>query len=85
MGILGGLFLSWMGGAMIWGSARHRSKLPQDGIYRTLLLACGLFLVYTGLRFIWAGVGFAAGQTAGFSQYVTLMRQVTISTLGGSR
>lgn len=32
-----------------------------DGLYRALLLACGLFLIYTGLRFIWAGVGFMVG------------------------
>jgi threonine/homoserine/homoserine lactone efflux protein len=31
-----------------------------DRIYRALLLVCGLFLVYTGLRFIWSGVGLLA-------------------------
>ena len=29
--------------------------------YRALLLVCGLFLVYTGLRFIWAGLGPVVG------------------------
>jgi threonine/homoserine/homoserine lactone efflux protein len=32
-----------------------------DGIYQALLLACGLFLVYTGVRFIWVGVDLVAG------------------------
>jgi threonine/homoserine/homoserine lactone efflux protein len=28
----------------------------SDRVYRALLVACGLFLVYTGLRFVWAGI-----------------------------
>ena len=140
IGILGGIFLLWMGGTMAWAAARRRTRLPQadesasqadhslvglgvattlgnpfwyawwigvgggyvlmtrqqglvalatfyvghvladylwdtllasvvgsgrrwltDGIYQALLLACGLFLVYTGVRFIWAGIGFVMG------------------------
>lgn len=141
IGILGGLFLLWMGGTMAWGAVRRRPKLPradessgvgggrsmiglgvattvsnpfwylwwvgvgggyvlmtrQQGLlplaafylghisadyawntllasvvgsgrswltnrlYQALILVCGLFLVYTGLRFIWAGVGIVAG------------------------
>jgi threonine/homoserine/homoserine lactone efflux protein len=141
IGVLGGLFLLWMGGTMAWEAAQRKPQLPQpgespeneaernliglgiattlsnpfwylwwigvggtymlmtqqqgfiapvvfylghiladyvwntllasvvgsgrrwltDGVYQVLLLVCGLFLVYTGLRFLWAGVGFAAG------------------------
>lgn len=141
IGLLGGLFLLWMGGTMGWAAAHRRSKLPQAGesaglavgrsliglgaattvsnpfwylwwigvgggyvlltrqqglislvafyvghvladyvwntllasvvgsgrrwlndtVYQALLLVCGLFLVYTGLRFIWTGVGAAIG------------------------
>lgn len=136
VGILGGLFLLWMGGSLGWGALRREFKLPQPGesvdvqtnrsliglgiattvsnpfwflwwigvgggyvlaiqqdglmalsafylghiaadyawntflasvvgsgrrwlsdrIYQGLLLVCGLFLVYTGLRFVWAGI-----------------------------
>lgn len=28
----------------------------SDGVYRGLLIVCGVFLLYTGLRFIWAGL-----------------------------
>lgn len=141
IGLLGGLFLLWMGGTMGWGAVRRRPKLPQagesagleagrslvglgvattlgnpfwflwwigvggayvlmtrqqglmslvafylghiladfawntllasvvgtgrrwlsDNAYQALLLVCGLFLAYTGLRFIWAAAGMAAG------------------------
>lgn len=141
IGILGGLFLMWMGGTMAWGAVRRRLKLPRAGessgigvgrsliglgmvttvsnpfwylwwigvgggyvlmtwqqgpialaafylghiaadyawdtllasvvgsgrrwltdrVYQALLVACGLFLVYTGLQFIWAGVRMIVG------------------------
>jgi threonine/homoserine/homoserine lactone efflux protein len=140
IGVLGGLFLLWMGGTMAWEAAQRRSKLPRadegseaagrnliglgvattasnpfwymwwigvgggyvlmaqqqglialvlfylghiladyvwntllasvvgsgrrwftDGIYQALLLVCGLFLVYTGVRFIWVGIGMVTG------------------------
>jgi threonine/homoserine/homoserine lactone efflux protein len=137
VGILGGLYLLWMGGRMGWGVVRERPCLPRpseggeheagrsliglgiattvsnpfwyvwwvsagawyvltarqrgflylaafylghvsadyawntllasvvgsgrrwltDAVYRALLLVCALFLVYTGLRFLWTGVG----------------------------
>ncbi len=137
VGILGGLFLLWMGGTMGWGAVQGRSRLPHaddcagnragrgliglgvattvsnpfwyvwwigvgggyvlasgqqgpaalaafylghisadygwntllatavasgrpwlnDRVYQALLIVCGVFLVYTGVRFIWAGVG----------------------------
>jgi threonine/homoserine/homoserine lactone efflux protein len=140
IGVLGGLFLLWMGGTMAWGAVRHRYKLPRadeeraagagrnliglgvattlgnpfwylwwigagggyvlttqqqgsvalaafylghiaadyawntflasvvasgrswltDRVYQVLLLVCGLFLAYTGLRFIWVVVGMVA-------------------------
>jgi threonine/homoserine/homoserine lactone efflux protein len=44
--------------ASVVGSGR---RWLTDGIYQALLLTCGLFLVYTGVRFVWAGIGFAAG------------------------
>jgi threonine/homoserine/homoserine lactone efflux protein len=44
--------------ASVVGSGR---RWLTDSVYQALLLACGLFLVYTGVRFLWAGVGFAAG------------------------
>ena len=136
IGILGGLFLVWMGGKVGWDALRHSPSLPrpgenvdsqvnrgliglgiattvsnpfwylwwigtggwyvlstkQDGlfalvafylghitadyawntflasvvgsgrrwlsdrVYQGLLLVCGLFLIYTGVRFVWAGV-----------------------------
>jgi threonine/homoserine/homoserine lactone efflux protein len=28
-----------------------------DGLYQALLIVCGLFLCYTGMRFLWDGVG----------------------------
>jgi len=141
IGLLGGLFVLWMGGTMGWGAVRRVSKLPRavegagfesgrsliglgiattvsnpfwylwwigvgggyvlmtrqqglislaafylghiladyiwntflasvvgsgrrwltDTAYQVLLLVCGLFLVYTGLRFIWAGMGVVVG------------------------
>jgi threonine/homoserine/homoserine lactone efflux protein len=140
IGILGGVFLLWMGGTMAWGAARRRTRLPQvdesiphvdqslvglgiattlgnpfwyvwwigvgggyvlmthqqglvalatfyvghvmadylwdtllasvvssgrrwltDGIYRVLLIACGLFLIYTGVRFVATGIDFVIG------------------------
>jgi threonine/homoserine/homoserine lactone efflux protein len=141
VGVLGGLFLLWMGGKMGWDAIRRRPQLPQPGqsdgveasrnlvglgiattvsnpfwyfwwvgagggyvlatqreglvalaafylghiaadyawntflasvvgsgrrwlsdrIYQGLLVACGLFLIYTGLRFVWAGVAVVAG------------------------
>jgi threonine/homoserine/homoserine lactone efflux protein len=141
IGVLGGLFLLWMGGRMGWDAARRRPKLPRasesagiragrslvglgvattvsnpfwylwwigvgggyvlmtweqglvslaafylghiladyawntllasvigsgrrwltDGVYQAILLLCGLFLIYTGLRFIWTGVGVMGG------------------------
>jgi threonine/homoserine/homoserine lactone efflux protein len=141
VGILGGLFLLWMGGSLGWGALRGAFKLPRPGegagfqanrsliglgiattvsnpfwflwwigvgggyvlatweeglvalsafylghiaadyawntllasvvgsgrrwlsdrVYRGLLVACGLFLVYTGLRFVWAGVSGLGG------------------------
>jgi threonine/homoserine/homoserine lactone efflux protein len=141
IGVLGGLFLLWMGGSLGWGALRREFKLPQPGeggdiqtnrsliglgvattvsnpfwylwwigvgggyvlaiqqdglvalsafylghiaadyawntflasvvgsgrrwlsdrVYRGLLLTCGLFLVYTGLRFVWAGIGILNG------------------------
>jgi threonine/homoserine/homoserine lactone efflux protein len=141
VGILGGIFLLWMGGAMAWGAVRGRPKLPRadesagseagrsliglgivttvsnpfwylwwigvgggyvlmtwqqgvsslaafylghvladyawstllasvvgsgrrwltDGLYQALLVMCGVFLAYTGLRFIWAGIGLVVG------------------------
>ena len=30
-----------------------------DGVYQALLVICGLFLCYSGLRFLWTGVGAA--------------------------
>jgi threonine/homoserine/homoserine lactone efflux protein len=138
VGILGGLFLLWLGGSMGWGALRGKPTLPQapaegaeagrsllalgvgatlanpfwyvwwigvgggyvlstweegplalaafylghiaadytwdtllatvvasgrswltDKAYRVLLVVCGVFLVYTGLRFIWTGVQYA--------------------------
>ena len=136
VGVLGGLFLLWMGGAMAWGAARRQPQLPRPGqsagidvgrslvglgiattvgnpfwyvwwigvgggyvlmtweqgwvalaafyvghvladyawltvlasaigsgrrwltdrLYQVLLLVCGLFLIYTGVRFLWAGI-----------------------------
>jgi threonine/homoserine/homoserine lactone efflux protein len=44
--------------ASVVGSGR---RWFTDGIYQTLLLVCGLFLVYTGVRFIWVGVGMVTG------------------------
>jgi threonine/homoserine/homoserine lactone efflux protein len=141
IGILGGLFLLWMGGTMAWGAVRRRPQLPQagesagfeggrnlivigmvttlsnpfwylwwigagggyvlatqkeglialaafylghisadymwntflasvvasgrrwltSGVYQVLLLVCGLFLFYSGLRFIWVGIGMVVG------------------------
>jgi len=141
VGILGGLFLLWMGGTMGWAALQRRPKLPRagesagigtghsliglgvattvsnpfwylwwigvgggyvlmtrqqgfmslaafylghiladyvwntllasvvgsgrrwltDSTYQVLLGVCGLFLVYTGLRFIWAGIGMVTG------------------------
>lgn len=137
VGILGGLFLLWMGGTMGWNALRRRSRLPRPGedsiapvggsliglgmattvgnpfwylwwigvgggyvlmtwqqgvaalvafylghicadyawntllatvvasgrpwlndrVYRGLLVVCGLFLIYTGVRFGWMGAG----------------------------
>jgi threonine/homoserine/homoserine lactone efflux protein len=139
VGVVGGLFLAWMGGSMVWQTARRRPSLPRpgeqagfgpgrsligvgiattmsnplwyvwwigaggacvltawqqgplalaafylghisadyawntllasavgsgrrwltDGLYRALLVVCGLFLLYEGLRFVWIGVGMA--------------------------
>jgi threonine/homoserine/homoserine lactone efflux protein len=39
--------------ASVVGSGR---RWLSDRIYQGLLLVCGLFLVYTGLRFVWAGI-----------------------------
>ena len=39
--------------ASVMGSGR---RWFNDRVYRGLLLVCGLFLVYTGLQFVWAGV-----------------------------
>ncbi|MFL7795025.1 MAG: LysE family transporter [Anaerolineae bacterium] len=39
--------------ASVVGSGR---RWLSDRVYNSLLLMCGLFLVYTGLRFVWAGV-----------------------------
>jgi threonine/homoserine/homoserine lactone efflux protein len=141
IGILGGLFLLWMGGTMAWGAVRDRPRLPRAGegpelgaghsliglgvattlsnpfwyvwwvgagggyvlttrqqglialaafylghiaadyawdtllasvvassrswlsdrVYQGLLLVCSLFLVWTGMRFLWAGAELAAG------------------------
>jgi threonine/homoserine/homoserine lactone efflux protein len=141
VGILGGLFLLWMGGTMGWGALRHKPRLPRPGedsvaplsrsliglgvattvgnpfwyvwwigvgggyvlasgqqglialaafylghisadyawntllatvvasgrrwlndrVYQALLVVCGAFLVYTGLQFIWAGIGTLGG------------------------
>ena len=33
----------------------------NDRVYQALLVVCGAFLVYTGLRFIWAGIGTLSG------------------------
>ncbi len=44
--------------ALVVGSGR---RWFTDGIYQALLLVCGLFLVYTGARFIWVGVGMVTG------------------------
>ncbi len=44
--------------ALVVGSGR---RWFTDGIYQALLLVCGLFLVYTGVRFIWVGVGMVTG------------------------
>ncbi len=38
--------------------ASGRSWLT-DRTYRALLVACGLFLIYTGIRFIWTGAQYA--------------------------
>ena len=40
--------------ASVVGSGR---RWLTDGVYQALLVACGLFLCYTGVRFLWAGVG----------------------------
>ena len=141
IGLLGGIFLLWMGGTMAWGAARREVRLPRAGddtvpgagsslivlgvvttlsnpfwymwwvsvgggyvlmtlqegvssllvfylghisadyvwntilasvvasgrswlndrVYQALLLVCGLFLVYLGLRFMWTGVGLVVG------------------------
>ena len=59
-------YLGHISADYVWNSvlatvvASGRSWLT-DRIYQALLLVCGLFLVYTGLRFIWAGVGMVAG------------------------
>ncbi|TET50784.1 MAG: hypothetical protein E3J64_07810, partial [Anaerolineales bacterium] len=34
----------------------------SDRVYQVLLLASGLFLVYTGLRFVWTGAGYVLPQ-----------------------
>jgi threonine/homoserine/homoserine lactone efflux protein len=44
--------------ASVVGSGR---RWLSDRIYQGLLVACGLFLIYTGLRFVWAGVAVVAG------------------------
>jgi threonine/homoserine/homoserine lactone efflux protein len=44
--------------ASVVGSGR---RWLTDSVYQALLLICGLFLLYTGVRFLWAGIGFAAG------------------------
>ncbi len=142
IGILGGLFLLWMGGSLGWGALRREFRLPQPGesggfqthrsliglgiattvsnpfwylwwigvgggyvvatqqdglvalsafylghiaadyawntflasvvssgrrwlsdrMYQGLLVVCGLFLIYTGLRFVWAGIGIVNGE-----------------------
>ena len=40
--------------ASIVGSGR---RWLTDGLYQALLVICGLFLCYTGVRFLWAAVG----------------------------
>jgi threonine/homoserine/homoserine lactone efflux protein len=44
--------------ASVVGSGR---RWLTDRIYQALLLACGLFLLYTGVRFVWTGIGFVTG------------------------
>jgi threonine/homoserine/homoserine lactone efflux protein len=44
--------------ASVAGSGR---RWLSDRLYQALLLACGLFLVYTGLRFLWTGAGLVVG------------------------
>jgi threonine/homoserine/homoserine lactone efflux protein len=39
--------------ASVMGSGR---RWLSDRVYQGLLLVCGLFLIYTGLRFVWAGI-----------------------------
>jgi threonine/homoserine/homoserine lactone efflux protein len=40
--------------ASVVGSGR---RWLSDHVYRGLLVVCGLFLIYTGLQFVWAGIG----------------------------
>jgi len=40
--------------ASLVGSGR---RWLTDGLYQALLIICGLFLCYTGMRFLWSGVG----------------------------
>ena len=44
--------------ASVVGSGR---RWLSDRIYQGLLFACGLFLIYTGLRFVWEGLGVLRG------------------------
>jgi len=45
--------------ASVVGSGR---RWLSDRVYRVLLVVCGLFLIYTGLRFAWAGIGMVQEQ-----------------------
>ena len=57
---LAAFYLGHISADFVWDTllatvvASGRSWLT-DRMYRALLVACGLFLVYTGVRFIWTG------------------------------
>ena len=44
--------------ASIVGSGR---RWLTDGVYQALLVVCGLFLCYSGVRFLWTGIGSLIG------------------------
>jgi threonine/homoserine/homoserine lactone efflux protein len=44
--------------ASVVGSGR---RWLSDRVYQGLLLVCGLFLIYTGLQFVWAGISNSFG------------------------